>query len=64
MDPLLNLKVALGLLSLVVLLILIVLGVECIRVVIRVRKMADRLDFLTDAKEWLNVLTFFKRKKK
>lgn len=64
MDPLLNLKIALGIVSLIVLIILTVFGVECIRVARRVRKVADRLEYLTDAKEWLSLLSLFKRKKK
>jgi hypothetical protein len=64
MDPLVNLKIALSILSLIVLVILIFIGIEGLRVMRRVRKVADRIEFLTDAKEWLGVLSFLKRKKK
>lgn len=64
MDIMLILKLALGSAFFVVLLCVAFFLIECIRIVSQFRKVAERVQMLTDIKGWLDFFSFVNRKKR
>jgi hypothetical protein len=64
MDAMLILKLALGSAFFIVLICIVFFLVECIRIVSQFRKVAERVQMLTDVKGWLDFFSFVNRKKR
>lgn len=64
MEAITILKVALMLSGAILLLALTYFVIEGIRLICRVRKMMDRLMFVTDVREWVSFFKLFQKKPK
>jgi len=59
-----SLSLILNILLVLLLILVLLLLIEIIRTVIAARKVIQRVEMLSDVKEWLNFFRFFKKRKK
>jgi len=64
MEWVLILKLAIGSALFIILMCFAFFLIECIRIVGQVRKIAERIQLLTDVKGWFEFFSFLKGKKK
>jgi hypothetical protein len=64
MDIIYLIKIAMGVLATFALLVLIYFGIEGIRILMSVRRIADRIELMTDIKGWFLFFRKFSRSRR